>query len=674
MPSKRRYEMRIERTIVDKLGLNMYDKVSAAVAEIVANSYDADAENVTVEIPLGKALATRKDDGTIDEKGYEIKIVDNGYGMTPEEANDLYLRVGRDRRDERGDKSREKGRPVMGRRGIGKLAPFGICKTIVVRSAGGKLKNGKFEVSHFKIEYEDIMRREKGDKGIIDPYYPDPLEDDGTYDTQRGTIITLKNFYAKRVPDRDTFARQLSYKFAQGLKDFQVTVIDVKKESPADPFTLEEVPLPIEEETRVDASETPVEDDYGIKYTVSGWIAMSKKPYKDEFGGVRIYVRGKCASITRDFGLPAGFTGEFVARSYLVGEIHADWLDDEEDLIQTHRQDILWDSKLGQALQKWGKEIVKQVAKKGKGPRRKKVSDLFLEKSKIGEKAKERYKNESIQEAAVELGKRFGQFAHEDELEDEDYVEDFSNFILDIAPHQYLVDTFHKIREKAKDGKIDMKELIELFRATHIAELTSFGQIANEKVHTIDVLEERIRGHATQESDLQKILETAPWLINPIWQPITTNQQFKTFRSAFEKWYEREHKVKITTSTQISGQTKRPDFIMMHKNNAIRVIEIKPPGHTFDTTDFDRFNNYVDSFEEFFNKHPSFKDDFPNTAKFTVVTDRVNLDSKTKKAWKSLMDDGTIEACKSWEELLRDTKQFHHDFLEARDKFQEIEI
>ncbi|MGW5382354.1 hypothetical protein [Nocardia sp. NPDC003963] len=38
---------------------------------------------------------------------------------------------------------------------------------------------------------------------------------------------------------------------------------------------------------------------------------------------------------TRDFGIPAGFTGEFELRSYLVGAIHVEWLDDERELLDS---------------------------------------------------------------------------------------------------------------------------------------------------------------------------------------------------------------------------------------------------------------------------------------------------------------------------------------------------
>lgn len=132
--SHRPYELKISRLTVDKLGVKLYDKASAVVAEVVANSYDADAEKVTVRLPLCTLLAQKKKQRdksdkeveVIEDLGYVIEIEDDGHGMTPDEAIDYYLRVGRDRRSDPkvkdGGHSREKKRPVMGRKGIGKLS------------------------------------------------------------------------------------------------------------------------------------------------------------------------------------------------------------------------------------------------------------------------------------------------------------------------------------------------------------------------------------------------------------------------------------------------------------------------------------------------------------------------------------------------------------------------
>ena len=77
MADKPAYELRISRKTVDKLGVKLYDKVSAVVAELVANSYDADAEKVTVRLPLATELA-RKVDGEIKDKGFVVEVIDDG--------------------------------------------------------------------------------------------------------------------------------------------------------------------------------------------------------------------------------------------------------------------------------------------------------------------------------------------------------------------------------------------------------------------------------------------------------------------------------------------------------------------------------------------------------------------------------------------------------------------
>ncbi len=65
MATKPKYTMVISRTTIDKLGIKLYDKASAVIAELIANAYDADAENVKVEVPLGLYLAKRD----IDKRG-----------------------------------------------------------------------------------------------------------------------------------------------------------------------------------------------------------------------------------------------------------------------------------------------------------------------------------------------------------------------------------------------------------------------------------------------------------------------------------------------------------------------------------------------------------------------------------------------------------------------------
>jgi HSP90 family molecular chaperone len=110
---------------IDALGIQMYQKPAAAIAELIANAWDADAQAVAVTLPaqLGGSA--------------EIVVSDNGGGMTFEQCQSHFLKVGRNRRQSDGDKS-SKGRPVLGRKGIGKFAGFGIATRIIVDTTSGE--------------------------------------------------------------------------------------------------------------------------------------------------------------------------------------------------------------------------------------------------------------------------------------------------------------------------------------------------------------------------------------------------------------------------------------------------------------------------------------------------------------------------------------------------------
>ena len=93
--------------------------------------------------------------------------------MNFDECDDYYLVVGRDRRSEEGDYSKEfsevKPGKLMARKGIGKLSGFGIANRIEVRT----VKDGL--VTHFVMDYDAMTRSNK----FIEEYHPKLLGDNG---------------------------------------------------------------------------------------------------------------------------------------------------------------------------------------------------------------------------------------------------------------------------------------------------------------------------------------------------------------------------------------------------------------------------------------------------------------------------------------------------------------
>lgn len=113
---RRQFSITILGRLLEHLGVQMYKRRTIAIAELVANCWDAGAENVHIEIPEAAAYAPEES---------TINITDDGVGMNPDQVDDEYLVIGRNRRSE-GD-GYFNDRPVMGRKGIGKLAGFGIA-------------------------------------------------------------------------------------------------------------------------------------------------------------------------------------------------------------------------------------------------------------------------------------------------------------------------------------------------------------------------------------------------------------------------------------------------------------------------------------------------------------------------------------------------------------------
>lgn len=668
--SSERYKMTISRTTVDKLGIKMYDKAAAVVAELIANSYDADAESVTVRIPLNRWLATQRGDEIVD-RGFEIVVEDDGHGMTPEVINDFYLKVGIDpRKDERrGPTSLEKGRPRMGRKGIGKLAPFGICKIIEVKSAGGDETPKGYKTAHLILNFEEIL------EDTDTPYYPNKGESDGTYSEKRGTVITLKNFNRRRTPDKDTFDRQLARRFGLKLPNFKIKIINaVTEEAEEQEWFVGELDLEINEETLIeldkigtgaegyeDIPKIIMED--GTELPVTGWIAYSMKSYKnEEMAGIRIYSRGKIVSTTRDFGIRSGFTGEYKLRSYLIGEIQANWIDEDgsEDLIRSDRQDILWDSEKGTAFREWGHKILRILAKKTRVPVRKIARREFMEKSNLEEEARKRYSDVRVVDAAIEVGRMIGSIASLDDLQDDEYVDDLKELVLTVAPHKMIVDKLKEVTEDDVEQPIEV--IVKLFNDAKIAEIASLGQIAQERIDAINRLEELLQpGVKTREENLQQLLEGAPWIIDPQWTVLQANQTFETMRKNFEIWFEKKHGEKIVTST-VDARDRRPDFILLHIGSSIEIVEIKDVDHILTDEEFDRITIYYSSMQQFLEENPDIKKRFP-FLHITLICDDIGLTNPSNQiALEALEGDYELKK-RSWMEVLTDTKQAHEAFL-----------
>lgn len=694
-----RYTMRISRLTVDKLGIRLYDKAYSVLAELVANAYDADATKVTIKAPMGRILASLHK-GEISDSGYVIEVEDDGIGMTPDEVNEFYLMVGAERRNDprRGDRSKQFERKVMGRKGVGKLAPFGICHRIEVITSGGSEVDGLdvhgspnrgYQTAHLIMDGRNILSDDSSD------YHPEVGELDGTVQPNTGTLLRLTDFTRRKVPAINTLERQLAQRFGIRSANWEVKLVDSEPrgtEGDGEARVVGEFKIDTMPETRITIGNTtvPQEDSRrrlvtkedgtvhpkleagfeldGEFYEVTGWMAFSKDPYRDDLmAGVRIYCRGKIAAQTNVFNRKAGFTGEHDVRSYLVGEIHADWLDESEDLIQTDRRDILWSHALGVAFENWGQDAVVKIGTASRNPMKEKIWDLFRERTDIEKLVETTFpsrEHESVRETAMDLAELVGSHMRRSELDDEDHVKSVVDLSLGFAPHMTLD---RKLREASDPEAGPLNVVAKLLRIARIAELSSFGRIADERVKVIHRVEELKDDSGTIEQAFQELIQEAPWLIDPQWSPLTSNQAFSTLKTEFEKFYEQQTGEAISLN-DFSDPKKRADFVLASQDGVVQVIEIKKPNHRFTNEEMKRLQTYVDLMRQFLDdpKNEVFKSKFPNF-KVTLVCDGIGLTNVYRSAFDGLKDKQTLDHI-NWRSFLMRTRLMHEDFLREAER------
>jgi hypothetical protein len=334
--------MKFGGSLVEQLGAQLYPSVTATVAELISNAWDADAANVWISIPF---------ESNWDDPLAEIVVLDDGHGMTREQAQETYLIVGRKKRlGPNGDRS-ERGRPVHGRKGIGKLAAFGTAGYLECTT----VRHG--ETTAFGIDYDELRRLRPDRDYFVDVIKnPPPLISPEGLALAQGTRVRLTGLRVKRKISEQSFLVSMSRRFA--LNGMNV-LINGKP--------LRRFDIPLEYKLPRDLSPRGVlEDDRGwaVEELPSGnevrwWIGFTAKPLVDsEQQGISVLARDKMAQRPFKFERAQGTTAQ-LGYEYLVGEVQADWLDQgvdiDTDLIQSNRDQLqLEDPRLDEFVA-WGR-------------------------------------------------------------------------------------------------------------------------------------------------------------------------------------------------------------------------------------------------------------------------------------------------------------------------------
>jgi len=312
--AQKKLKLTFDPNTIEHLGVRMYSTLPPVLTELIGNSHDADAEHVVLTL-----------NDSDDEK--EIVIEDDGIGMTFDEINDKFLRIGRNRRAEDQLETTPKGRKIIGKKGLGKLSFFGIAHEIEITTK----KHGK--ENSFSMKWEDIKKSQKD-------YEPTILKKDASCSKEdHGTKIVLKKIQRENDFSPENLANSLSKMFIID-PGFEILIKHNSTE-----------PIIVSNERRYAGLEKEVEwkipddsqylDDYEKANQIVGHLMAAKKPIppNTNMRGIILFSRKKLVNLPEYFS--DSTSSHFF--SYLTGWLEVDFIDDlEDDVIATNRQSLNW--------------------------------------------------------------------------------------------------------------------------------------------------------------------------------------------------------------------------------------------------------------------------------------------------------------------------------------------
>jgi len=359
MADKKSFTFEISLSVLNHLGRSLYRSFATVLGEAISNGWDADAKNVQIYV---------------DRDKHSFFIKDDGLGMTADDFQNKFLKIGYSKRKD-GTRRSASGRPFIGRKGIGKLALLSCADKITVIS---KVKGGTY--------VGGVIDNSKLDEAITEDLTPQEYPLGGWKATtfekytpghKHGTIIHFENVKEGIRNSFPLLAKIIALYFRFSLLDpsfnifldgEKITHKHLKDLTDSTEFLWK---IGDRDDPFVDGLESKFAEDPGdhetraLKVTsVTGFIGSVEKPRDlkikttEERVGIDLFVNGRL----RERDILKHIPTARLAESYLYGQIHFDDLDDTTDRFTSSREGIVADdTKYTKFLEAFRKTILKIV-------------------------------------------------------------------------------------------------------------------------------------------------------------------------------------------------------------------------------------------------------------------------------------------------------------------------
>lgn len=630
-------KLRFDIGIIELLGDQLYTQLPAVLSEYISNSYDADASEVEILFDIN-------DNG---ESQTNIIISDNGIGIADEtddyidQINNKYLKIGRRRRKENNQKlSKKFGRKIQGKKGIGKLAGFGITKKICITTISNNVLN------EFILDYDEMHRTESNED-----YFPIHPKKNIKSDIASGTVIKLCNISKKTEIDLSKLCVSLVKRNKTVDKNFKVTLIKNVNGMECDrkiidsemylksiresntiqfiwkiPDTLDE--LEVSEEVK----------NYFLSNDIRGSIYTSLTPLRKDDQGIILYANGKLCQDNSTFSERAN--DNFY--QYMFGNLDVDFIDEDIDTdnISTARDSLVWGKDISENLKANINEVIKKIQIKWRIQRKedkkdeiKKTSNIDVDKWLEGLPLSERLTANKLVDTILND-------SHIDNARASEYV----GYVKDM----YSFATFKDLATKivtVEDFSAD--STLRLIKDWQFIEAKELAKVSEGRIKTIDSFEKMIMENKSERDVIQPFIEAFPWLLDP-----------KLINFEREVTYIKLLKERFNDSDQPESN-RRIDFLTSMSDGSLYIFELKRPDLKI-TKDY---VTQVYDYESFIrSKDPHIR------IKTFLVTNNCNIERTAQSMIDSAKNDNKFDI-KTYTELLAAARSYHKDIIE---KYNEI--
>jgi hypothetical protein len=335
----------ISLSILNHLGRNLYRSFVTVLGEAISNSWDANAEDVNIYV---------------DREKNSFIIKDDGIGMSRDDFQNKFLKIGYSKRKGGETKSPDKERPYIGRKGIGKLALLSCADKITVLSktaggdyVGGTIDNTGLDDAITNDLTPDQYKLEKLDSGVFGKYIEGH---------KQGTLLYFENIKEGINKSPDYLKKLLALYFRFSLLDDSFNIfLDGEKITSAHLkdlgektqflWKINEYDDPYIRDQLVNLKKDKV---INVEGNFNGFIASVETPRNlkvistEERVSIDLFTNGRL----RERDILKYMPSARIVENYLYGQIHYNGLDDEKDRFSSSREGIVTEDPKFMALLK----------------------------------------------------------------------------------------------------------------------------------------------------------------------------------------------------------------------------------------------------------------------------------------------------------------------------------